>query len=353
MNIDQINYVKPLKRYSLAHMLTCIFALAFAFVAVMIVIKPWFSMSIPAYNDSGIILEGSEISYTAKDVVMNAIGLIKKAQDPITSAINALAGAQGLSWLKYVALATQYMLPAGLVIFAISTLVLTLMGLIGLIKGYSRKYKAFKKWADFGAFGFVLMFIVIMIYKFLIPTFAGKIFADGETNFAVDLGKNYLYIGIIIGAEILIGIVCSTLKGKAYLGALRKATVAKPEVVEEEKKVDAPKVEEKKVETPKTEIKEEKSAANPLIDIKIPAQTKELKAMEFANRKDIKLVAIPSSVLLIGDKCFENCENLATILYQGTKDEFKKIKRGAGWIDNVGTNIVTCKDGKMAVAPKK
>lgn len=69
----------------------------------------------------------------------------------------------------------------------------------------------------------------------------------------------------------------------------------------------------------------------------------------FSNCPNLEMVNIPVSVKQIGYNCFFNCYSLKRINYAGTKEEWRRIKRGSNWLYKAGTSIVVCKDGPIYV----
>lgn len=58
-------------------------------------------------------------------------------------------------------------------------------------------------------------------------------------------------------------------------------------------------------------------------------------------------IEIPNSVTHIGDRVFFNCVNLNSIQYNGTKDQWNKIKKYDGWDSHTGRYVIYCSDGKI------
>ena len=83
----------------------------------------------------------------------------------------------------------------------------------------------------------------------------------------------------------------------------------------------------------------------------IPDGVPSLGVGAFSNCVNLKAVSIPVSVKEINANCFFNCKRLRRIDYEGTKKEFKQIKRGSNWLSHAGTTIVYCVDGPLAVNP--
>ena len=88
-----------------------------------------------------------------------------------------------------------------------------------------------------------------------------------------------------------------------------------------------------------------------LVVANIPLEVKKLGPSAFANCLKLQVVSIPTSVTEIGFNCFFNCVELARINYGGTKEEWKKIKRGSNWLAKAKTSEVVCLDGTIVVNP--
>lgn len=73
----------------------------------------------------------------------------------------------------------------------------------------------------------------------------------------------------------------------------------------------------------------------------------------FANCVNLKIVHIPESVKKIEYNCFFNCIRLERITYGGSREMWKRIKRGSNWLTAAGTKFVVCRDGALAVNPEK
>ena len=58
-------------------------------------------------------------------------------------------------------------------------------------------------------------------------------------------------------------------------------------------------------------------------------------------------IEIPDSVTSIGENAFFRCKNLTTINFQGTKTQWKSIKKGDGWDEDAGSYTIHCTDGTI------
>lgn len=59
-------------------------------------------------------------------------------------------------------------------------------------------------------------------------------------------------------------------------------------------------------------------------------------------------VIIPTSVTSIGASAFSWCVSLTSIVYNGTKEQWKAITKGDNWDDGTPDYIITCTDGTIA-----
>ncbi|MGI6594670.1 MAG: leucine-rich repeat domain-containing protein [Christensenellales bacterium] len=67
----------------------------------------------------------------------------------------------------------------------------------------------------------------------------------------------------------------------------------------------------------------------------------------FYDNTNLTSISIPKSVASIGSYAFEGCSNLTKISYEGTKAEFKAIKRGYSWLEGANVDKIECKDGNI------
>lgn len=85
----------------------------------------------------------------------------------------------------------------------------------------------------------------------------------------------------------------------------------------------------------------------------VPIGIKAIGVGAFANCMHLVHVTIPRSVNWIKANAFYNCAKLKTIKYNGTKNQFKRVKRGSNWLSKAGTDRIICKDGPIIVNPQK
>lgn len=63
-------------------------------------------------------------------------------------------------------------------------------------------------------------------------------------------------------------------------------------------------------------------------------------------------IELPSSLKSIGEGCFANIDNLSTIIYHGTVEEWNKVKKGKDWMYGDDEIVVKCNDGKIRMSSK-
>lgn len=81
----------------------------------------------------------------------------------------------------------------------------------------------------------------------------------------------------------------------------------------------------------------------------IPDGIQSLGPGAFANCLNLRTVVIPTSIKKIGFNCFFNCVSLQSISYKGTKDQWRKIKRGSNWLSKAKTDKIICSDSVIIV----
>ena len=83
----------------------------------------------------------------------------------------------------------------------------------------------------------------------------------------------------------------------------------------------------------------------------IPDHIEKLGDAAFSNCLNLETVKLHKNIKSIGSNCFFNCARLKRINYEGTKQEWKNIKRGSNWLLKAGTKVVYCSDGPIQVNP--
>lgn len=67
----------------------------------------------------------------------------------------------------------------------------------------------------------------------------------------------------------------------------------------------------------------------------------------FVGHDEITIVSIPNTIKKIGKSAFVGLKNLSRILYNGTKEEWNNVQKGANWNYGTGDYTVYCIDGEV------
>jgi len=88
-----------------------------------------------------------------------------------------------------------------------------------------------------------------------------------------------------------------------------------------------------------------------LIVANVPTNITSLGCGAFSNCLKLRVVSLPEGIKEIGANCFFNCASLERLNYAGTKDQWRKVKRGSNWLSKAKTTNVVCSDGALVVNP--
>ena len=83
--------------------------------------------------------------------------------------------------------------------------------------------------------------------------------------------------------------------------------------------------------------------------INIPDGVRALKEGCFGQCRAATEMFIPNSVIDIDKNVIENCYNLSTIYYDGSRSQWKQIKKHGAWRKNCGEQKVFCSDGELTL----
>lgn len=75
----------------------------------------------------------------------------------------------------------------------------------------------------------------------------------------------------------------------------------------------------------------------------IPVTT--IDAQAFSNNTKITSITIPTSITKIGSNAFSGSNNLATINYKGTKEQWFNLSKDSSWNNNSNITTIKCSDG--------
>lgn len=83
-------------------------------------------------------------------------------------------------------------------------------------------------------------------------------------------------------------------------------------------------------------------------NIKLPAGLLSIDTYAFLGCRYLESITIPRSLKEIGYHSFCNCKELRSITFEGTKKEWKAIKKDSEWKEETGSFTVFCSDGKIS-----
>ena len=81
--------------------------------------------------------------------------------------------------------------------------------------------------------------------------------------------------------------------------------------------------------------------------ISIPDKVESIWLRAFKDCTALARVELPTSLKIIKEGAFENCAALTTIVYKGTKAQWKAVTKEKGWDKKVGKYTVHCTDGDI------
>jgi len=98
---------------------------------------------------------------------------------------------------------------------------------------------------------------------------------------------------------------------------------------------------------PIVEINKSGFAGNRNLDVfpNLPDNIRYIDAYAFESCIGLKQINIPKSVISIGDCAFALCNNLETIYYEGTIEEWENIVLGNDWANMTSLSQIICSDG--------
>lgn len=95
-------------------------------------------------------------------------------------------------------------------------------------------------------------------------------------------------------------------------------------------------------------IGEEAFYGSGLTNITLPKHLTRIAHHMFYDCSNLETITIPHGVTHIGRFAFYGCNNLHTIVYQGTMDEWNSISTPSSLASNVGSYTVRCTDGDLS-----
>ncbi len=252
----------------------------------------------------------------------------------------------------FVAVPYIYIISAGLLaITFIFSLVLFILFMVNLIKGYLKHPKAVKV---FATLDFILVLLFALSYLVIYFGFGGTPNGKGGV-YEMQVWNNFY----IASGFLLVLIIVSIIFGVNFKDSIPENELEyhddEPTVEHIAKVHEVEKVtyEQSSTLPPNlTSIGGHAFAENQnLVVANIPAEVTKIGNSAFANCLKLKVVSLPETLEEIGYNCFFNCVELERINYAGTKEQWKKVRRGSNWLMKAKTTEVTCIDGVIIVTP--
>ena len=81
--------------------------------------------------------------------------------------------------------------------------------------------------------------------------------------------------------------------------------------------------------------------------LNIPEGVTEIKDETFSGNSSLSVLTLPASVTNIGSAVFMFDENLKTVNYAGTIDQWNAIEKSDNWLENAPHFTVICTDGEI------
>ena len=347
--IKEVNGWKVNHPHSAANIFYALFTLilaaspvAYLFLSTVVLTHP----SDPSLSGQ---FNGLELIKTAIEFVKYLIGQPYTIENPLFGALYSqdFAGPVLFTAVPYFYLATA----AILLIMGVFSVVFLILFLILLIRGYLKGNKAIKV---FTTLDFVFSLLFALSYLVIYFGFTGSA-ASTSQGYKMEIWNNFY----IAAGYLLVLIIVSIMYTVSF-----KDSIPENEL---EYHDDEPTVEHiaKVHEVTKTTY-EQSSTLPPnltsigghafaenqaLVVANIPSEVTKIGNSAFANCLKLKVVSLPETIEEIGYNCFFNCVELERINYAGTKEQWKKVRRGSNWLAKAKTTEVTCIDGVIIVTP--
>lgn len=334
--------LKLIKRYGIPNMLTGIFALIVAAIAVGMYFFPILEIKV---NDQVIVMKGLDVLKGAL-VYVNPAYLPQQLVDDF-----ALINSETLN-LAYPIYFTVLGIVYGLI--CLWAFIEVIFALCVLIFGRLHRWK--------GPYGFSWGMLICVLMEnglvYLIGWYLPMEFGDFVT-IKVNEGLFYMYAYAVIAFVMMmtLGIFyVVSFKNRIFEKDIDKYTLEEtpdPGKVFDVKdgeivciKLDL----NKQVPYQLTYIQEHAFAKNTeLTEAKIPSYVRKIGAGAFANCVNLETLELPAALTSIEYNAFFNCKRLKTITFKGTKDEFKKVARGKNWLAKAGCHQINCQDGFITI----
>lgn len=84
-----------------------------------------------------------------------------------------------------------------------------------------------------------------------------------------------------------------------------------------------------------------------LASIILPESVEQIGDSAFRVCTELTSITLSNNVNQIGANAFNGCDKLVNLTFNGTKEEWKLIRKGGGWNSNKSAFQIICSDGKL------
>ena len=246
---------------------------------------------------------------------------------------------------------------AAILLSAIVAIFVLLLGLAWLIRGRIFVPKFTRRFAGWAHGLFDTGIGVLYAYVYFLSEIQK---ARGDGNSATLGVMGYVVLGAQVVIAILIGITYRLcFKNRVYEKKEKKTDddyynkPAQPGQQPQQKQGKVP-VYEKDIPPETRSIGDHAYAGDPaLTRANIPEGVTSLGSNAFANCRNLEIVIIPVTVTKIGANCFYNTPHLKQIKYNGSKEDWRSIRRGGNWLVGAGTTTIITATGAIVVNPNQ
>lgn len=328
------------------------------------------------------IIQDSEYKLTSVNLVMYVVNIFIGGENPeiehYTSIItNNIFG--GIPFIAPIVQVVFFMLDVDMLLIAIFAIILAIGSLVMLFSGRLKHWKL-----PYRCIAGIFWPCLFFYYGFV--GILNIVSAILKTGYFLDGLYSYIFLGTLLVSTIVVHVIYNkAFKNHVYVKNQRTLNMYIDEYEKENVVVDTTAAAPEEVtiqEAPKPKIvlqpsedqtKKNDSSDNrkrlpkglnhigghaftqntALEEADIPLGIEVLGPGAFANCVNLRVVHIPESVKKIGYNCFFNCIKLQKITYGGSREMWKRVKRGSNWLTSAGTKFVVCIDGALAVNPEK
>lgn len=347
--------VKILKRHNAAGVVLGIFALLSIAVPVVLLVFPWFTFALtdPSHVGYFEVARNAPVSFDAIKLLMHLFHVKSQSSHIIVGNAGVIANIRQSQLTYYLVQENIFAAAVWYVLSVFFAIILFIRGIVLLIRGKANNPRALVTLAflcflcngflllDSFRLGFYMQYAAKQATLLLPEGTKTPLIYFGFWPVIIPAGTSLLFY-IIMLMTYLIG-----LRKRYYMEDIAFVDVD-PEPFEKNTGVER-----NTLPNSVTAIGGHAYSKNMTLEIaNIPNGINQLGIGAFSNCLRLKVVTIPASVKLIGANCFFNCGKLRRLNYAGTKEDWRRVRRGSNWLEKAGTTTILCQDGAISVNPK-